>query len=214
MLYLDDIFVQVSIQGESTDAGIPCVFVRLFGCNVKCKYCDQPQKACNSKRVSIGNLVDRVKKYRVPNVCITGGEPLIQSDIYPVIYELVGEGFNVSIETNGCVPIEPCHYRRSFKYVMDVKCPSSGVSEKNILSNLANLLPRDEVKFVIANREDYEYAKNIISNYYTCAKILFSPMFDKKDSPMIGKQLVDWILKDRLYNVRVQVQIHKVLSVK
>ena len=212
MLYLDEVFV--SIQGESTDAGLPCVFVRLFGCNVKCSYCDKPQKACNRKRVSIGNLVQMIKRFRVPYVCITGGEPLIQDEIYPVIYELVSEGYKVSVETNGCVPIDPCSYNRSYKYIMDVKCPSSGVSSKNVLSNLANLMPQDEVKFVIADEADYKFAKRILRSYPTSAKILFSPMFDSKGNPVISQQLVDWLIKDRLYYARVQIQMHKVLSVK
>lgn len=212
MLYLDDVFV--SIQGESTDAGLPCVFVRLFGCNVKCTYCDQPQKACNRKRVSIGNLMQMIRRYRVPYVCITGGEPLIQDDVYPVIYELLANGYKVSVETNGCVPIDPTPYNRSYKYVMDVKCPSSGVSHKNVLTNLANLLPQDEVKFVIADKEDYKYAKRILRSYPTSAKILFSPMFTEDGKPVIGQQLVDWLIKDKLYYARVQIQMHKCLEVK
>lgn len=212
MIYLDDIFV--SIQGESTDSGLPCVFVRLFGCNVHCSYCDQPQKACNRKRVSVGNLVQMIKKYRIPYVCITGGEPLIQEEIYAVIYELVGDDYKVSIETNGCVPIEPCPYNRSYKYIMDVKCPSSGVSDKNILENLGNLMPHDEVKFVIADEQDYKFAKRILRSYPTSAKILFSPMFDKKGKPVISQELVDWMIKDKFYGVRVQIQIHKILNVK
>lgn len=212
MLYLDDIFV--SIQGESTDAGLPCVFVRLFGCNVKCTYCDQPQQACNRKRVSIGNLVNMIKKHKVPYVCITGGEPLIQQDIYPVVYELLSEGYKVSIETNGCVPIEPCDYNRSYKYVMDIKCPSSGVSHRNIFNNLANLHPHDEVKFVIADETDYKFAKRVLRSYPTSAKILFSPMFDENGKPVISQQLVDWMIKDKLYYARVQIQMHKCLEVK
>ena len=212
MLYLDDIFV--SIQGESTDSGLPCVFVRLFGCNVKCSYCDQPQKACNRKRVSVNNLLNQIRRFKVPYVCITGGEPLIQQDVYSLIYELLSEDYKVSIETNGCVPIEPCGYKRSYKYVMDVKCPSSGVSDKNVLSNLANLLPHDEVKFVIANEEDYKFAKRILRSYPTSAKVLFSPMFDKKGKPVISQQLVDWLIKDKFYYARVSVQIHKFLEVK
>lgn len=212
MLYLDDIFV--SLQGESTDTGLPCTFVRLYGCNVHCSYCDQPQRACDRKRVSVENLVQQIRRLRVPYVCITGGEPLIQEDIYPVIYELVDEGYKVSIETNGCVPIEPCPYNRSYKYVMDVKCPSSGVSSKNILENLFNLMPQDEVKFVIADEQDYKFAKRVLESYPTTAKILFSPMFDEYGHPVISQQLVDWMLADRLYNVRVQIQMHKILGVK
>lgn len=212
MLYLDDIFV--SIQGESTDAGLPCVFVRLFGCNVKCTYCDQPQKPCDRKRVSVGNLMNMIRKYRVPYVCITGGEPLIQDDVYPVVYELLNEGYKVSIETNGCVPIEPCDYHRSYKYVMDVKCPSSGVSHRNVLTNLANLMPHDEVKFVIANEADYKFAKRILRSYPTSAKVLFSPMFNEEGKPVISQQLVDWMIRDKFYYARISVQIHKFLEVK
>ena len=212
MLYLDEVFV--SIQGESTDAGLPCVFVRLFGCNVKCTYCDQPQQACNRKRVSVGNLINMVKRYKVPYVCITGGEPLIQDDVYPVIYELLSEGYKVSVETNGCVPIDPCLYNRSYKYIMDVKCPSSGVSHKNVLTNLGNLLSHDEVKFVIADEADYKYAKRVLRSYPTSAKVLFSPMFDDEGKPVIGQQLVDWLIRDKFYYARVQIQMHKCLEVK
>lgn len=212
MLYLDEVFV--SIQGESTDAGLPCVFVRLFGCNVKCTYCDQPQKACDMKRISVGNLIAKIKKYKVKNVCITGGEPLIQPEVMSVVYELMGEDYTVSIETNGCVPIDPLGYRRHYKYVMDVKCPSSGVSDKNILTNLGNLLSIDEIKFVIADEEDYKYAKRILRTYPTSAKVLFSPMFNEKGEPVIGQQLIDWIIRDKLHYVRIQIQMHKVLNVR
>ena len=155
-----------------------------------------------------------IKKYKVPYVCITGGEPLIQEDIYSVVYELLSEGYKVSIETNGCVPIDYCNYERSYKYVMDVKCPSSGVSHKNILTNLGNLKSYDEVKFVIADENDYKYARRILRSYPTPAKILFSPMCDTKGRPVIGQKLVDWIIRDHLYSARVQVQIHKMLNVK
>lgn len=212
MLYVDEIFV--SIQGESTDAGLPCLFIRLHGCNVKCTYCDQPQEACNRKKMSIGSIMTKVRKLHTPYVCITGGEPLIQDEVYPLIYELLLEGHSVSIETNGCVPIDECLYRRSYKYIMDVKCPSSGVSNRNILSNLANLQGHDEVKFVIADEEDYKYARHIIRNYPTKAKLLFSPMFDSEGKPMIGQQLIDWMIRDRLLYVKVQIQMHKILNVK
>ena len=147
-------------------------------------------------------------------MCITGGEPLIQKDVYPVVYELLSEGYKVSIETNGCVPIEPCSYKRSYKYVMDIKCPSSGVSSKNVLTNLAALMPHDEVKFVIADEKDYKFAKRILRSYPTSAKILFSPMFDDNGKPVISQQLVDWIIRDKLYYARVQIQMHKCLEVK
>lgn len=212
MLYLDEVFV--SIQGESTDAGLPCIFVRLFGCNVKCSYCDQPQKPCDRKRISLERLVDMIHSYRLKYVCITGGEPLIQEEVYPLIFELASEDYKISIETNGCVPIEFHSPRGKYKYIMDVKCPSSGVSHKNVYTNLANLSSNDEVKFVIADEKDYKFAKRILRSYPTCAKILFSPMFSPEGKPVISQELVDWIIRDGLYNARVQIQLHKILQVK
>lgn len=213
MIYYDEIFC--SIQGESSDSGLPCIFVRLYGCPVGCVYCDQPQTTDQRKRISIANIINSISKYKgIKNVCITGGEPLIyKEDVIALTWELMHLGYKVSIETSGCVPIEDSSYRRSFKYVMDIKCPSSGVAEKNIFDNLLILQSNDEVKYVIANREDYEYMKNVMQKYPTQASILVSPMFDKNQKAVIGKELVDWIIEDKL-NVRVQIQLHKVLEVK
>lgn len=212
MLYLQEIFC--SVQGESSDSGLPCIFIRLFGCPVGCSYCDQPQSLKDKKRISVQNIINQVTKFKgVKNVCITGGEPLIHEEVIPLTWELMHNGYKVSIETSGCVPIEDLGYKRSFKYVMDIKCPSSKVSHKNIFDNLLRLQFNDEVKFVIANREDYEYMKNVLSKYPTQASILVSPMFDKDQKAVIGKELVNWIIEDKL-NVRVQVQLHKILCVK
>ena len=213
ILYLDEVFM--SIQGESTDAGLPCLFVRLYGCNIGCSFCDQPQKPCNRTRISIANLVAKIMRYHVDCVCITGGEPMMQwNALYPVILELVSLGKRVSIETSGCYPIDFDPYNRSFKYVMDIKCPSSGVSHKNIYENLMNLHTKDEVKFVVANKEDYDFMKRVIKTYPTSAKILVSPCFTPDFKPMIGQELVDWLIRDGLFNVRVQIQMHKCLGVK
>lgn len=212
MLYLDEVFL--SIQGESSDTGLPCIFVRLFGCPVGCSYCDQPQDPKKKRRISIENLVNMVQKYKgVKRVCLTGGEPLIYEEALPLVYELQSLGYTVSIETSGCVPIEPSPYLRSYKYVMDIKCPSSGVSDKNIYENLVHLQYKDEVKYVIADRKDYEFMKSIMKKYPTNAGILVSPMFDENQKAVIGSDLVNWILEDQL-NVRVQIQLHKVLEVK
>lgn len=212
MIYYDEIFC--SIQGESSDSGLPCIFIRLYGCPVGCSYCDQPQSPDQKKRVSIENIINKVLKFKgVKYVCITGGEPLIYKEVIPLTWELMHMGYRVSIETSGCVPIEDLEYRRSFKYVMDIKCPSSGVSEKNIFDNLLHLQTNDEVKFVIANREDYDYMKKVLKKYPTQASILVSPMFDKDQKAVIGEELVNWIIEDRL-NVRVQIQLHKVIGVR
>ena len=212
LLYLDDFFI--SIQGESSDSGLPCIFIRLFGCPIKCVYCDQPQDPCKKKRISVERIINMCNKYRwCKNVCITGGEPLIYEETLPLAMELLYNDFKVSIETSGCVPIEVFGYRRSYKYVMDIKGPSSGVSEKNIFENLLHLQSNDEVKYVIKDREDYEYMKKILKSYPTMANILVSPMFDPDGNAYIGQDLVDWILEDHL-NVRVSLQIHKVMRVK
>ena len=209
MLRIHEIFS--TIQGEGYDTGIPCTFVRLFGCNVKCTYCDQPQCKSDLKKMSVGKVVDEIRRLRIKNVCITGGEPLIQEEVYTLIYELVSLGYAVSIETNGTVEI-PDTVIRSYKYVMDVKCPSSGVHHKNLFSNLQVLHPSDEVKFVIADEEDYKFMKSVLRQYPTHAKVLLSPMFDPNLKQTIGKDLCEWVLKDRL-DVRIQIQMHKVLGV-
>ena len=212
MMFYDEIFC--SIQGESSDSGLPCIFVRLYGCPIGCSYCDQPQAPDQKKRTSVGSIISKITSFKgVKYVCITGGEPLIYPEVTALTWELLHMGYKVSIETSGCVPIEEVNYRRSFKYVMDIKCPSSGVSEKNIFENLLKLQFNDEVKFVIANREDYEYMRQVLKKYPTQASILVSPMFDKDQKAVIGQELVDWILEDRL-NVRVQIQLHKIIGVR
>lgn len=212
MMYLDEVFL--SIQGESTDTGLPCIFVRLYGCPIGCVYCDQPQTLANKHKASIETIMNRVKKYRgVKRVCITGGEPLIyKNDLMPLVWELQYEGYKVSIETSGCLPIED-FLRRDWKYIMDVKCPSSGVVEKNIYENLLKLHSKDEVVFVIADKKDYEFMKSVLQKYPTQANILLSPMFNKEGKNVIGKELVGWLLYDRL-DYRIQIQLHKVLSVR
>ena len=209
MLKVHEIFS--TIQGEGYDTGIPCTCVRLFGCNVKCSYCDQPQCKSDLKRMSVERVFDEIRKLRIKNICITGGEPLIQEEVYSLIYELVANGYAVSIETNGTVEI-PDTMRRSYKYVMDVKCPSSGVHTHNYYRNLAILHPSDEVKFVIADEEDYKFMKIVLQKYPTKAKVLVSPMFDPNQKQTIGKDLCNWVIRDRL-NVRIQIQMHKILGV-
>lgn len=215
-LMVDEIFV--SIQGEGYDSGLITTFVRLYGCPLKCKYCDQPQKKGTAKKMSVENLLMKIRSKHGDRVCITGGEPLIQPEVFPVIYDLVSTGYKVSIETNGAVPIDDVSYARSFKYIMDVKCPSSGMSVKNHLENMGILHGNDEVKFVISDRRDYEYARMILRDYPTKAKILFSPVMNKTEdgrwvSP-VSEDLCRWVIEDRLFFVKMQCQIHKFLNVQ
>lgn len=213
MVYIDDLFC--SIQGESSLSGLPTVFVRLFGCPIGCVYCDQPQLKKNRKKISTQNIVNKInKEYKwCKYVCITGGEPLIYEEVLPLTYELQRQGYTVSIETSGCIPIEEATYQRSYRYIMDIKGPSSGVKDKNIYENLIHLHRNDEVKFVVKDREDYDFMKSTLKRYPTSASILVSPMF-KGDNMLIGNELVKWIIEDHLADVRVQVQLHKIIGVK
>lgn len=203
-----------SIQGETTEMGKPCIFIRLSGCPIGCSYCDTT--GLSNTRASIETLMNKVKDFKWPKrVCITGGEPLLyrDGDLYPLVYELQDEGYEVTIETSGCIKIPDDVYNRSFRYIMDVKCPSSRVSHKNVLENLLHLSFKDEVVFVIADRNDYDYMRSVLKHYPTQATILLSPMFDREDHPVIGEDLVQWMLDDRL-DYRVQIQMHKCLGVK
>lgn len=217
VLYYHEVFL--SIQGESTGAGLPCVFIRLFGCNVHCSFCDQPQTSKDRHKISIWHLVQKAMSFGCKNICITGGEPLMQSnEVYQLALELVSDyGCKVAIETNGCIPIPDLFYPKDVKFVMDIKCPSSGVSDKNVFENLMMLRTNDEVKFVISNREDYEYMKKVLKTYPTAAKILVSPVFRYRLGewfcPNIGKELVNWLIEDKMYHVRVQIQMHRILGV-
>ena len=214
-----DIFV--SIQGESSTAGLPCLFIRLYGCNLRCSYCDTPQFSKKVRNMSIGQIREEVKNKihkskcsGIRHICITGGEPLIQDNVYPLIFDLITDGYIISVETNGCVPIEFTSCSGAYRYVMDIKCPISGFSDKNCYDNLKKLGARDEVKFVIADRKDYEFAREVLKNYGTNANIIFSPMFSTKNKAVIGNELVKWVLEDNLSFVRIQVQLHKILGVK
>ena len=216
MLFYQEIFL--SVNGESTSAGLPTTFVRLWGCPLKCTYCDQPQPKSQKKRISVERLVEKIKSFKCPRVCITGGEPLVQDETYIVIYELLNLGFEVSVETNGCVPIEPVLYNRSFKYVMDIKCPSSGVSDQNVLENLKLLQSKDEVKVVVQDQKDYEYFISVWKKYPTRANITITPVIKKSlrygYKPTVSKDLIDWLLQDRCWDVRVGYQLHKVMGVQ
>lgn len=213
-VYYEEIFA--SIQGESTDTGKPCVFVRLHGCPIGCSYCDQKQDKSSRRRISITNIEKQVRRFKgIDEVCITGGEPLIYgNDLMQIVYCLQGAGKNVSIETSGCFEIEDVPYQRSYRYIMDVKCPSSDVSDKNILDNLLILRRKDDVIFAVSDREDYEFAKNVLKKYPTLATVFFSPVFDEEMKPVINTaELTNWIIEDRL-KCRIQIQLHKILGVQ
>lgn len=202
MLKIHEIYY--SIQGESTYAGRPCVFIRLTGCNLRCTYCDTKYAFYDGKEMSVQEVIDQIKKYDCRLVEITGGEPLLQDECIDLMKNLCDEGFEVLIETAGNMPIE--NVDPGVKIIMDLKCPSSGMVDKNMYGNIDHLKKTDEVKFVIGTKEDYEWSKDISIKYKLNDKciVLFSCVFDILD-PLT---LVNWILKDKL-DVRFQLQLHK-----
>jgi len=203
VLTINEIFH--SIQGESTYAGRPCVCVRLTACDLRCRWCDTPYAFHEGRKMSVDDVVADVEARGCPTVEVTGGEPLLQPDVYPLMQRLLDSGKTVLIETGGHRSIAgvPAGVIR----IMDVKCPGSGESDKNDWGNLAHLTKRDELKFVIADRVDYEFAKEIVGRENLAARVnavLFSPVHGHLDP----KRLSEWVIADRL-DVRVQLQVHK-----
>ena len=203
MLTVNEIFH--SIQGESTHAGRRCVFVRLTACDLRCSWCDTPYAFHEGRKLSVGQVMQQVEGYECPVVEITGGEPLLQADVYPLMEALLESGKTVLVETGGHISIErvPAGVIR----IVDVKCPGSGEADRVHWPNLDALGPRDEVKFVVRDRIDYEYARRVIEQYRLerrCAAVLVSPVH----AIMPAKDLAEWMIADRL-PARLQLQVHK-----
>jgi 7-carboxy-7-deazaguanine synthase len=193
MLTVNEIFH--SIQGESTHAGRPCVFVRLTACDLRCRWCDTPYAFHEGRKMSVDEVVADVTARGCGVVEVTGGEPLLQPDVFPLMQRLLDAGHTVLVEPKGVIRI------------MDVKCPGSGEADQNLWSNLAELTPHDEVKFVIADRTDYDYARDVVQREGLLAKVnavLFSPVHGELDPRVLS----EWVIADRL-PVRVQLQLHK-----
>lgn len=205
-LKVNEIFY--SIQGESSFAGRPCVFIRLTGCNLRCSYCDTQYAYDDGKKMSINEIMERVASYQCPLVEVTGGEPLIQKATPSLIWSLLEKGYEVLLETNGTQGMDQIDDR--CVKIIDIKCPSSGESEMACLENLSKINDRDEMKFVIADRQDYEYSKKVMDNI--CSRsprmnpVHFSPVFGNMDPKVLAK----WILEDHL-PVRLHLQLQKII---
>jgi 7-carboxy-7-deazaguanine synthase len=203
MLTINEIFY--SIQGESTRAGLPCVFVRLSACDLRCSWCDTPYAFHEGTKRSVDEVVAEVERYGCPLVEITGGEPLLQEDVYPLMDRLLARGLTVMLETGGHRPVT--RVPPAVVKIVDVKCPGSGEASKNDWGNLDRLSPHDELKFVVQDRADYEFARELIGRHALasrCAAILISPVHGVLDP----KTLSDWMLADHL-PARLQLQMHK-----
>jgi 7-carboxy-7-deazaguanine synthase len=194
-----------SIQGESTWSGCPCVFVRLTGCNLRCSWCDTEYAFYEGRQMEVGEIIDRIGAHACTLVEVTGGEPLLQKGVNALFAALLSGGYTVMVETSGerdLSAVDP----RVIK-IMDLKCPGSGECERNRWSNLAYLTARDEVKFVIADRRDYEWARSVIGEHGLAARVkavLMSPVFGRLEAA----DLASWVLADRL-PARLQLQMHK-----
>lgn len=203
MLTINEIFH--SIQGESTYAGRPCVFVRLTGCDLRCAWCDTAYAFVEGRKMSVDEVVRETLEFGCDLVEITGGEPLLQEDVYTLMDRLLVEGRTVLVETGGQLDVARVPAR--VVKVIDVKCPSSGESTKNHWPNLERLDVRDQIKFVVADRDDYEFACGVVTRYALdrrVAAVLFSPVHGRLDPGALAA----WILEDRL-PVRLQLQLHK-----
>lgn len=193
-----------SVQGESSYAGLPCVFVRLTYCNLRCTYCDTAYAFYEGKEMTVDEVIASVRGYDCSLVEVTGGEPLLQKEVVPLMTRLVELGHTVLLETGGSLDIASVHPQ--VIKILDLKCPSSSESHRNLYSNLDKLQPHDEIKFVIGTREDYLWSKETIERYGLAGRfpILFSTVFNQLEP----RQLVNWILQDNL-KVRFQLQSHK-----
>ena len=201
ILRINEIFY--SIQGESSYSGLPCVFVRLAECNLRCAYCDTEYAFHEWTEMSIPQVVARVEAYKCDLVEITGGEPLLQSGVIPLMRRLIESGSRVLLETGGSLDVAPVP--SGVTIILDIKTPGSGMQEHNFWTNLGRLKPTDQVKFVICDREDYEWARDVIRNHRLEERcpVLISPVYGS-DLAAVAK----WMLQDRL-KARFQIQLHK-----
>lgn len=204
MLRVNEIFY--SIQGESTFAGFPCIFIRMTGCNLRCTYCDTTYAYDQGDDIPLDSILTTVKKFDCSLIEVTGGEPLIQDETPDLISALIENGYTVLLETNGSQDISMVDTRCT--RIVDIKCPSSGMDNKNYWKNLDYITPNDQLKFVIAHRQDYLYAKKVLDAAAIKRRkkllINFSPVFNEIEL----KDLAGWMLADNL-PVRLQIQLHK-----
>ena len=195
-----------SLQGESSRVGLPTIFIRLSGCPMRCHYCDTAYAFQGGVMMDINDVMEAIKKYDTHYVTVTGGEPLAQKEVLSLLKVLADQNYDVSLETGGGISIKEVDPR--IKIILDIKTPESGEEKKNHWENLNLIHAKDEIKFVLCSREDYDWAKKILDQYKLTEKchVLFSPVYQKLNATDLG----NWILQDQL-PVRLQIQLHKLL---
>ena len=193
-----------SLQGEAREVGIPTVFVRLTGCPLRCNYCDTAYAFKGNNPLSIEQILSEIAKYKTHYVCVTGGEPMAQSNCLHLLDTLIEKGYKVSMETSGSIDISKVN--KNVSIVMDLKTPSSTEQHQNRYENIPLLENKDQLKFVIASRSDFEWCCGILEDHKILSDVLFSPVYES----LRPAELADWILEKQL-NVRLQVQLHKIL---
>jgi len=194
-----------SIQGEGKWTGRPNIFIRTAGCNLRCSFCDTKYAYKSGKEMNTKEIINEISKYPCRYICITGGEPLLQDDVFYLIKKLLEKKYKICIETNGSLSIEKVPNKKTVLISLDIKCPSSNMHEKNYFRNIAFLKKDDQLKFVIKNRKDYEYAKQIVKKYKPVCTVFFQPVWGTNSS-----DLASWIISDRL-NVKLGLQLHKII---
>ncbi|MDN5733049.1 7-carboxy-7-deazaguanine synthase QueE [Psychrobacter celer] len=217
-LRLTEIFY--SLQGEALTSGLPTIFVRLTGCPLRCVYCDTKYAFTGGERQSLDAIIATIKTYPCKRICLTGGEPLAQPNAIELMQCLLSDGYEISLETAGALSVKDVP--AAVSKVMDLKTPSSGEADKNLWSNLDHLTQHDQIKFVIMNRTDYDWAKATLIEHQLDKRVgtvWFSPMFTVADDiddavspevPVLARELAEWILTDAL-PVRFQLQLHKII---
>ena len=194
-----------SLQGEGKWTGLPNIFIRTTGCNLRCSFCDTKYAYDEGETMSTEEIVENIKNYPCKNVCITGGEPLIQDETLDLINILIKEGYKICLETNGSKKLEELSNNKSLMISLDIKCPSSKMNEKMQLENINLLEQKDQLKFIITNKKDYNYAKKMIYKYKPICYVFFQPVWGINPN-----NLAKWIINDGL-NVQISLQLHKIL---
>ncbi len=194
-----------SIQGEGKWTGLPNIFIRTTGCNLRCSFCDTKYAYSDGREMSINEIIEHIQKFPCKYVCITGGEPLEQNETLELIETLIEKKYMACLETNGSKNIEDIANKKDLLISMDVKCPSSNMDKEMVLENISNLGVRDQIKFIIKDKKDYDYAKNIVEKYQPICIVFFQPVWGSNLN-----NIADWILRDGLH-VKLGLQVHKII---